>query len=258
MKIKHINFGWLHAPPFPPACCHCLMITDGDRVVLVDSGIGLKDIEDPVNRIGQEAIDDAGFKFLPEVTAVKQLENLGYKPESVTDIILTHCDHDHVGGLSDFPKAQVHLSTEELDNLRAENPRYNSAQFLHGPRWKEYAKNDAYVLGLPSRIVSTSINAEIHLVPLFGHTLGHCGVAIKTVDSWLLHVGDAYYLRLELSDSTNPVNELASMRADDDELRKKSLTILRSLDDNNPLLNMVGYHDITELPDDIPLLSDLT
>ena len=257
MEIKHLNIGWLHAPPFPPACCHCLMITDGHIVVLVDSGIGLKDIEDPVNRIGQEAIDGAGFKFIPEVTAVHQLANLGYKPESVTDIVLTHCDHDHVGGLSDFPNAHVHLSAEELNNLRSGNPRYSSTQFLHKPRWCDYAKDDANVLGLPSRIISNAINAEIYLVPLFGHTLGHCGVAIQTEGSWIFHVGDAYYLREELYDFVHPVNELASMRADDDELRQNSLTALRSLGNNYPLVEMVGYHDVTELPGDIPLLSDV-
>jgi hypothetical protein len=29
------------------------------------------------------------------------------------------------------------------------------------------------------------------LVPLFGHTRGHCGVAIRNGSGWLFHVGDA-------------------------------------------------------------------
>jgi glyoxylase-like metal-dependent hydrolase (beta-lactamase superfamily II) len=29
------------------------------------------------------------------------------------------------------------------------------------------------------------------LVPLFGHTRGHCGVAVRTASGWLFHVGDA-------------------------------------------------------------------
>jgi len=43
---------------------------------------------------------------------------------------------------------------------------------------------------------------EILMVPLVGHTWGHCGVAIQQQGSWLLHAGDAYFFRGEL-DGTN-------------------------------------------------------
>jgi glyoxylase-like metal-dependent hydrolase (beta-lactamase superfamily II) len=33
---------------------------------------------------------------------------------------------------------------------------------------------------------------EVLLVPLPGHTRGHCGVAVRTSEGWLLHCGDAY------------------------------------------------------------------
>jgi glyoxylase-like metal-dependent hydrolase (beta-lactamase superfamily II) len=32
---------------------------------------------------------------------------------------------------------------------------------------------------------------EMYLVPLFGHTRGHCGIAIQDRDSWLFNCGDA-------------------------------------------------------------------
>jgi glyoxylase-like metal-dependent hydrolase (beta-lactamase superfamily II) len=31
------------------------------------------------------------------------------------------------------------------------------------------------------------------MVPLFGHTMGHCGVAIQSTRGWMLHAGDAYF-----------------------------------------------------------------
>lgn len=34
--------------------------------------------------------------------------------------------------------------------------------------------------------------AEIVMVPFTGHTRGHCGVALRTGDRWLLHCGDVY------------------------------------------------------------------
>lgn len=45
---------------------------------------------------------------------------------------------------------------------------------------------------------------EILLIPLQGHTRGHFGVAVKTLDKWLLHAGDAYYNRAEL-DTPKPL-----------------------------------------------------
>jgi glyoxylase-like metal-dependent hydrolase (beta-lactamase superfamily II) len=36
-------------------------------------------------------------------------------------------------------------------------------------------------------------------VPLFGHTRGHTGVAVKDGDRWLLHCGDAFFHRGEIA-----------------------------------------------------------
>jgi glyoxylase-like metal-dependent hydrolase (beta-lactamase superfamily II) len=97
--------------------------------------------------------------------------------------------------------------------------------------------------------VSLVAGAEAFLVPLFGHTLGHCGVAVRAGDRWILHVGDAYYLRAELSTDDHPVSALASLRADDDAMRRESLTVLRRLTkDHSGEVELFGYHDFTEFP----------
>ena len=121
-QITHMNFGWLHSPPLPPASCHCLMIRSDSGIALVDCGIGVHDIADPDARIGREVVDAAGFQFLPAVTAIHQLAMLNIRPMDVTDIVMTHCDPDHAGGLSDFPNAKVHISAEEKQNLESANP----------------------------------------------------------------------------------------------------------------------------------------
>ena len=36
------------------------------------------------------------------------------------------------------------------------------------------------------------------MIPLPGHTLGHCGIAVRTKDRWLLHAGDAYFFHGQL------------------------------------------------------------
>ncbi len=42
------------------------------------------------------------------------------------------------------------------------------------------------------------------MVPLPGHTRGHCGVAVETSDGWLLHCGDAYDHKDELAEGRRP------------------------------------------------------
>jgi glyoxylase-like metal-dependent hydrolase (beta-lactamase superfamily II) len=198
--IHHLNCGLLHAPPNPQAACHCLLLESDGRLALVDAGIGTLDVADPDGRVGRFIIDVGGFQFHEHLTAVRQLERLGFRPADVTDIVLTHGDPDHAGGLSDFPVATVHMSAEEYAVLDGGNPRYRAAQFAHGPRWQVHPPAADRWYGFEARPVPIGSGSEVLLVPLFGHTLGHCGVAVRQGNRWLLHVGDAYFLRAELGE----------------------------------------------------------
>jgi len=248
-KVHHINCGTLHVPPGPMASCHCLLLEDAAGLALVDTGIGLHDVRRPQERVGREAIEAAGFQFSEAETAVRIIEGLGLDPADVQHILLTHGDPDHAGGLADFPQATVHISVEEHAALPDGSPRYRAVQFDHGLRWCVHPPSEERWFGLEARAVSLGFAAEVLLVPLFGHTAGHCGVAVRQGDQWLLHVGDAYYLRAELSDDNHPVSRLASLRAEDDTLRRASLERLRQIArDHAGEVEMCGYHDFGEFP----------
>ena len=249
-KINHINCGTLLVPNFPTVVCHCLLLEGETGLALVDTGIGLLDVQQPVERLGQQLIDMAGFQFHEHDTAVRRIEQLGCSTDDVRHIVMTHGDPDHAGGLADFPNAKVHIAEEELVHCLSGHWRYISGHFAHQPHWHAYAKAPRQWFGLEARAVSTGFSSEILLVPLFGHTLGHCGVAVQQGDRWLLHVGDAYYLRAELTEENHPVSAMAAQRADNDEWRRASLRELRRLHhDHSDEIAMIGYHDITELPE---------
>jgi glyoxylase-like metal-dependent hydrolase (beta-lactamase superfamily II) len=249
MNVHHLNCGILHAPPNPPAACHCLLLEHGGQLALIDTGIGLQDIARPLERIGQAAIDAAGFQFHERLTAARQIERLGFRTADVGDIVLTHGDADHAGGLADFPAAAVHVSAEEHARLAVGHWRYSSAQFAHPPRWVTYSNSARQWFGAEARPLPALAGTEAFLVPLFGHTLGHCGVAVRDGRRWLLHVGDAYYLRVELSTDDHPISALASARADDDAMRRQSLALLRRIArDHGAEVELFGYHDFTEFP----------
>jgi len=86
-------------------------------------------------------------------------------------------------------------------------------------------------------------------IPLFGHTLGQCGVAISQGNRWVLYVGDTYYLGVELTQDDHPVSVLTTMRADDNEQRLATIEPLRRLvRDHADEITMFGYHDVSEFP----------
>lgn len=252
ITIRHVNAGWLEAPPNPRVCCHCLLISDGRSAALVDTGIGLADVADPLRRVGQQAIEMAGFQFDAASTLRRQFERDDFPIESIEHVVMTHLDADHAGGLADFPWAAVHVSAEELAAVERGDTRYRDAQFDHGPRWRAYSATHATEeawFGLAARRVNVGMNAVVLLVPLFGHTAGHCGVAIEGTDGWTLHTGDAYYLRGELTDPAHPVDRIAAQRAVNDAARRRSLAELRRLaHDHKDEVRLFGYHDVEELP----------
>ena len=243
-KVHHLNCVKIVTPVNDNVCGHCLLIQENDKLILIDTGIGLLDIQQPLERIGQQLIDMVGYRFDENQTAIRQIEKLGLDPEKVTDCVISHLDNDHIGGLADFPNAVVHVGLEEYESYNSGNPRYLKTPLSHNPTIKTYGKSGLEWFGFEARKVETE--TEIFLIPLFGHTLGQCGVAVKTESGWLFYIGDAYYMRIELTDSNHPVNQLAQMRAEDNNLRLSNLDEIKKLIANHPEVKVFGYHDIEE------------
>jgi len=178
----------------PPMVAHCLLVERPEGLLLVDTGFGAADCADP-KRLGQPFRAAVRPVLDPAETAVAQVRALGHDPGDVTDVVLTHLDLDHVGGLADFPGARVHVFTDELEAAlhptARERTRYLEVQRAHGPRWVRHDfPGDAW-FGFGS---VTALSDDVLLIPLQGHTRGHCGVAVRRADGgWLLHAGDSYF-----------------------------------------------------------------
>ncbi len=244
MKVYHLNC--LHiASAFGSAIGHCLLLEGNNGLTLIDSGIGLAETREPEKRLGKELIETVGFKLTEENTAIYQIQKLGYHPKEVKNIICSHFDPDHIGGLADFPEAIVHTSKEEYDSFNSGNERYLPQQLSHSPEVRVYERNDSECFGLPAR--KLDMDFDVYLIPLFGHTPGHCGVAFENEGKWTFYVGDAYYLRAELTNKDHPVDQLATIRAVDNALRIKSLDSVRKVVENyGDTVAYFGYHDPDE------------
>ena len=244
--VYHLNCVTIVSPINSNVCGHCLLLKEEDKLVLIDTGIGLLDVQQPEVRIGKELIELVGYRFCEAQTAIRQIEQLGLNPKDVTDCVISHLDNDHIGGLADFPDAIVHLGKEELESYNANHPRYLRTPLAHNPIIRTYGETTHKWFGFEARKVNVSLKTELFLIPLFGHTLGHCGVALQVDGKWLLYVADAYYMRVELLGSAHPVSELAAMRADNNTLRVATLNQIRALVEAHPEISVFGYHDIEE------------
>lgn len=184
---------------------HCLLIEADSELILVDTGLGLRDVEHPHSRLSEFFLTLVSPRFRREMTAFHQIQRLGFDPKDVRHIILTHLDFDHAGGLDDFPHARVHMLQEERDyalqqKTWLDRQRFRPQQWSHRDNWQVYQSGEGESWFDFSCVRSLEgLPPEVVMVPLMGHTFGHAGVAVKTDRRWLLLAGDAYFFHAEMN-----------------------------------------------------------
>jgi glyoxylase-like metal-dependent hydrolase (beta-lactamase superfamily II) len=107
----------------------CLLVSDGDRLVLIDNGIGDK----------QDARFFSHYYLHGEASLAKNLQQLGVHPTDITDVFLTHLHFDHCGGSVKygshgqyeltFPRATYWSNEDHWNWATVPNPR-EKASFL--------------------------------------------------------------------------------------------------------------------------------
>ncbi len=113
-----------------PIASRCLLADTGDRLILIDTGIGQKQSEKFLSY----------YKLFGGHSLESSLSDIGYSADQVTDVILTHLHFDHVGGAVrwkddgitpelTFPNATYYCTKQQWDWALNPNPR-EKASFL--------------------------------------------------------------------------------------------------------------------------------
>jgi hypothetical protein len=182
LRIHHLNcgslcprggklFGGAGGPLSPaPMCCHCLLIEGDDGLILVDSGLGVEDVNEP-RRLG--FLFNAMVRPRLDVaeTALRQVADMGFRPRDVRHIVPTHLDLDHAGGICDFPDAAVHVFADELRaasqrSTFGEQNRYRKAQIAAVKKWAAVEEAGETWFGFSAVRAIPGMRDEVLLVPL--------------------------------------------------------------------------------------------
>ena len=151
------------------------LIDLGNEVILVDTGLPAGTPE--------EVPDENSVAFTGKdiCSYMEALAALGYKPEQVTKILLTHRHSDHSGELRSFPNAKVYVNQDEL-----------SADELQGlTNLVPVSFTDGAYYNFPE---SQKIADGIYLIKAKGHTNGNSIVIVENNGLFYMIHGDITYV----------------------------------------------------------------
>jgi glyoxylase-like metal-dependent hydrolase (beta-lactamase superfamily II) len=113
-----------------PVCNRCLLVRDGERLILIDNGIGDKHDEKFLK-----------YQYLfGDDSLVRSLARQGIKADDITDVLLTHLHYDHCGGgvkynedrtglVLTFPNATYWCSKTQWECAMHPNAREGASYF---------------------------------------------------------------------------------------------------------------------------------
>jgi len=170
-----------------------LVRTDCGRIILVDTGVGTKQLKN---------LDYYAFSNLSDLH--EELQKIGVKAEDITDVILTHLHFDHCGYITledpetkdltiAFPNATHWVSRQQWENFIFPNPLEKDSYFLEN---MQAAINS----GLLRFIDKTTKLCDGVVLRLFdGHTPGQIVPYIQTEKQAYVFAGDVIPLLANIS-----------------------------------------------------------
>jgi len=178
--------------------------------------------------------DDKTFIYLGTRTKdyVSALAEIGYKPEQVTKILVTHKHDDHTGELRSFPNAKIYISPEDADTLKLTGENIVRAEY----------KDGAYY-NFPA---SQKIADGVYLIEAKGHTKGNSIIIAENDGLFYMFHGDVTY-----TDEALYENKL-SVVFEDIKAARQTLDNVREFIKNHPTVYLsthtpLGYENLENL-----------
>lgn len=185
------------------------LIDTGDEVILVDTGLPAGTPEEVPNE------KSPAYTGKDICTYMEAFAALGYKPEQVTKILLTHKHADHSGELRSFPNAKIYVNEDEI-----------AADELQGiPNIVPVKFTDGAYYNFPE---CQKIQDGIYYIKAKGHTVGNSIVIVEMDGRFYMIHGDITYIDEALYE-----NKL-SVVYDDVAAARETLNLVREFIRNHP------------------------
>ena len=151
------------------------LIDTGKDVILIDTGLPAGTPE--------EAPDEhsAAYTGKDICSYMEALAGIGYKPEQVTKILLTHRHSDHSGELRSFPGAKIYVGAGEVD----------AAELQGIPNLVPVSFTDGAYYNFPE---SQKICDGVYLIKAKGHTKGNSLVIAESEGLFYMFQADITYV----------------------------------------------------------------
>jgi glyoxylase-like metal-dependent hydrolase (beta-lactamase superfamily II)/rubredoxin len=202
------------------------VIDTGTEVILVDTGLPAGTPE--------EAPDENTMIYTGKdiKSYMEALKDLGYKPEQVSKILITHKHADHTGELKSFPNAKIYVNAEECDADEIKNiPNIIPVYFTDG----------AYH-NFPE---SQKIADGVYYIKAKGHTKGNSLIIAEDDGLFYMFEGDITYI-----DEALYANKI-SVVYEDKAAARETLNRVREFVSHNPTVYLgthtpSGYENLEE------------
>ena len=151
------------------------LIDTGEEVILVDTGFD-NGFAAPAKKLGAPL-------YMGEKVGdyMESFSALGYQPEQVTKILITHKHPDHTGELKSFPNAKIYVNQEEVD----------AAELQGLTNIVPVSYTDGAYYNFPE---SQKIADGIYLIKAKGHTKGNSIIVVEMDGLFYMLHGDITYV----------------------------------------------------------------
>ncbi|MBQ2062019.1 MAG: MBL fold metallo-hydrolase [Oscillospiraceae bacterium] len=177
------------------------LIDTGDEVILVDTGLpaGTPEEVPDENSVLYTGKDICSY--------MEAFATLGYKPEQVTKIVLTHRHSDHSGELRSFPHAKIFVNADEL----------GAAELQGIGSIVPVAFTDGAYYNFPETQI---IAPGVRMIKAKGHTNGNSIVVVENDGLFYMIHGDITYVDEALVENKLSVvfDDLAAARVTQDRI----------------------------------------
>ena len=164
----------------------CLLVEDGERKILIDSGVGDKQDERFLKNFGLFGDD----------TMIGSLKKHGFTQEDITDVVHTHLHFDHCGGTIKYDENQNLVPTFPNANLWVGKAHWETATNPNKRERASFLKENILPMQESGKLKLIEEEGELfsnfHIKFFEGHTIGQVIPHINVNGKWLIFGGDLF------------------------------------------------------------------